>query len=47
MTELINELKKLNLGRMVLNASLKDYTTYKIGGTARVIIYPKNFYALN
>ena len=42
MTELINELKKLNLGKMVLNASLKDYTTYKIGGTARVIIYPRN-----
>jgi len=42
MTELINELKKLNLGKMVLNASLKDYTTYKIGGTARIIIYPRN-----
>lgn len=46
MTGLINELKKLNLGKMVLNASLKEYTTYKIGGTARVIIYPKNVDAL-
>ncbi len=42
MKELINELKKMNLGKMVLNASLKDYTTYKIGGKAAVIIYPKN-----
>lgn len=46
MTELINELKKMNLGKIVLNASLKEYTTYKIGGTARVIIYPKNVDAL-
>lgn len=46
MTELINELKKLNLGKMILNASLKDYTTYKIGGTARVIIYPKDIESL-
>lgn len=46
MTELINELKKMNLGKMVLNASLKEYTTYKIGGTARVIVYPKNIDAL-
>lgn len=46
MTELINELKKMNLGKMVLNASLKEYTTYKVGGTARAIIYPKNIDAL-
>lgn len=42
MTEIIDELKKMNLGKMILNASLKEYTTYKIGGIARVIIYPKN-----
>lgn len=46
MKEFINELKKLNLGKMVFNASLKDYTTYKIGGIAKVIIYPKNVDAL-
>ena len=46
MTELINELKKMNLGKMIVDASLKNYTTYKIGGTARVIIYPKNIEAL-
>lgn len=42
MKDFINELKKLNLGKMVLNASLKDYTTYKIGGIAKVIIYPRD-----
>lgn len=46
MTEFINELKKLNLGKMIFNASLKEYTTYKVGGMARVIIYPKNIDAL-
>ena len=46
MTELINELKKMNLGKMIVDASLKNYTTYKIGGIARVIIYPKNIEAL-
>lgn len=42
MAEFINELKKLNLGKMILDASLKEYTTYKIGGIARVIIYPRD-----
>lgn len=42
MTEFIKELKKMDLGKIVTNASLKEYTTYKIGGVARVIIYPKN-----
>ena len=42
MDELIKELKKLNLGKMILNASLKEFTTYKVGGVARVIIFPKN-----
>jgi UDP-N-acetylmuramate dehydrogenase len=46
MTELINELKKMNLGKMIVDASLKDYTTYKIGGIARLIIYPKNIECL-
>lgn len=42
MIKFINELKKLNLGKMILNASLRDYTTYKIGGIAKVIIYPRD-----
>ena len=42
MNELIKELKKMDLGKIILNASLKEYTTYKIGGIAKAIIIPKN-----
>jgi UDP-N-acetylmuramate dehydrogenase len=42
MTELIEELKKLNIGKIITDVSLKNYTTYKIGGTARVMAFPKN-----
>ena len=40
--ELVEELKKLNIGKMLTNVPLKNYTTYKVGGNAKVIIYPKN-----
>lgn len=40
--EFIKELRKMNLGKMITDASLKEYTTYKVGGTAKCIIYPKN-----
>ena len=42
MTELIEELKELNIGKIITDVSLKNYTTYKIGGTARVMVFPKN-----
>ena len=42
MKELLKEIKKLDLGKIVTDASLKEYTTYKIGGIAKAIIYPKN-----
>lgn len=42
MTEFIKELKKMDLGKILLDVSLKDFTTYKVGGKARVVIYPKN-----
>ncbi len=40
--EFIKELKKMDLGKILVDVSLKEYTTYKIGGTAKCIIYPKN-----
>lgn len=46
MKELLKDLKKLDLGKIILDASLKEYTTYKIGGTAKAIIYPKNIECL-
>ncbi len=38
----IDELKLLNIGKIEINVSLKKYNTYKIGGKAVCIIYPKN-----
>ena len=42
MTELIKELKKMDLGKILTDGSLKEYTTYKVGGIARVMVFPKN-----
>lgn len=37
----ITELKEKKLGKILENVVLKNYTTYKIGGTAKVMIFPK------
>lgn len=42
MNEWFNRLKDLNIGKMDVNVSLKKYTTYKVGGIATCIVYPKN-----
>ena len=42
MKELIELLEKSNLGKIEKNVKLSKYTTYKTGGTAKVIVYPKN-----
>ena len=42
MNEIIEEIKLLNVGKMEENVSLKKYTTYRAGGNARCIVYPKN-----
>ncbi len=36
------ELKKLKVGNVLENVSLKNYTTYKINGIAKVIIFPED-----
>jgi UDP-N-acetylmuramate dehydrogenase len=38
----IQDIKDLNVGRVEEFASLKKYTTYRVGGTARAIVFPKN-----
>ena len=38
----VKELKKLKVGNILENVSLKEYTTYKINGTAKVIIFPED-----
>lgn len=42
MKEWYNKLKDLNIGKIEVNVSLKKYTTYKVGGIATCIVYPKN-----
>ena len=42
MNELIKQLKKDNYGKILIDESLKNHTTYKIGGIARAIIYPES-----
>ena len=38
----LSELKQMDIGKIETDVSLKKYTTYKVGGIATVIIYPKN-----
>lgn len=42
MKELIKEISKLKIGKIEKNIPLKRKTTYKVGGKAKVIVFPKN-----
>lgn len=42
MKEIISFIKKNNIGTLLKNVSLKKYTSYKIGGIAKIMVYPKN-----
>ena len=42
MNEVIQNIKRENIGRIEENISLKKYTTYKVGGKSRCVVYPKN-----
>ncbi len=37
---IINDLKRLKCGKIKTDVLLKDYTTYKLSGTAKVVVYP-------
>ena len=43
---IVEELKKLNIGEVLENVSLKKYTTYHIGGHAVALVYPNDVYGL-
>lgn len=43
---MLNELIDLNIGRIDENVSLKKCTTYRVGGIAKYIAYPKNVNSL-
>ena len=42
MEKLVQEIKTGVFGNYTENVSLKKYTTYKVGGVARIIVYPKD-----
>lgn len=42
MIEFLKEVNKLNIGKVEKDVSLSKYTTYRVGGVAKAIIYPKN-----
>lgn len=42
MEELLKEIKKEEYGKVLTNVSLKEHTTYKVGGICRMMVYPKN-----
>ncbi len=37
---IINDIKRLNVGKVIENVVLKDYTTYKVGGKAICMVIP-------
>ena len=37
---MIENLKKLKVGKVISNPKMSDYTTYKVGGNALAIVYP-------
>lgn len=44
--ELIKMIEEANIGRIDKDVSLSKYTTYKVGGKAKVMVYPKNVASL-
>ncbi len=47
MDDIIEEIKIMDIGKMEENVSLKNYTTYRCGGNARCIVYPKTVNSLS
>lgn len=37
---IVNDIKKLHVGKVITNVLMKDYTTYKVGGSVLCIVYP-------
>lgn len=42
MEKIVDFIKRKKIGPIKEMVSLKNYTTYKVGGNARVLVYPKN-----
>ena len=46
MEDILQKIEDLNIGKVEENVSLKKYTTYRVGGIARYIVYPRNVTSL-
>lgn len=42
MNDLIKQIKRENIGKILTDVSLAQYTTYKVGGLAKLMVYPEN-----
>lgn len=42
MQDIIKEIIARKLGKVLINEKISNYTTYKVGGKVRAIVYPKN-----
>ena len=42
MEKIINEIMNEKIGDIKIDASMSKYTTYKVGGIAKILVYPKN-----
>ena len=41
MQDVIKEIISLRIGKVLINEKISNYTTYKVGGKVRAIVYPK------
>ena len=46
MQDVIKEIISLHLGKVLINEKISNYTTYKVGGKAKVMVYPKDIDSL-
>lgn len=46
MDKILEEIKALNIGKILTDVPLKNYTTYKVGGNCKIMAFPKNIDAL-
>ena len=47
MTDVIRDIKEMNVGKVDENCLMSKYTTYRVGGKVKAIVYPKNIKCLN
>ena len=46
MDEIVEKLRGLNIGKVEENVDLSRYTTYRVGGMAKCLVYPRNVTSL-